>query len=273
MNLPQIIALDMDGTLLDGNGQIPDGFWDVTGELARRGVHIAPASGRQLATLQDVFADAPVPPDTFIAENGSVVWHDGEILSTSPVRRESVRVVVDTLSDAPVGNNVVLATPRVAFVSADILPERLNNVRYYYHATELVDSYDRIIEEHDVVKVAIHAHTDAERDIRPLLVEALPGYAPAVSASDWVDVMEPGTNKGVALRQLANKLGIDISRTAAFGDFLNDYELLETAGTAVAMANGHPDLKAIADHIAPPNTEQGVVTVLRDWLDADDEAR
>ncbi|WIM73424.1 HAD hydrolase family protein [Corynebacterium suedekumii] len=57
------------------------------------------------------------------------------------------------------------------------------------------------------------------------------------------------------------------ARTLAFGDYLNDYELLEAAGTAWAMDNAHPDIRAIADHIAPPNTEAGVVTVLRELLD------
>ena len=65
-----LIALDMDGTLLDGAGQIPEGFWDVLVELQRRGVVVAPASGRQLATLRSMF-DGENDPGTYIAENGT----------------------------------------------------------------------------------------------------------------------------------------------------------------------------------------------------------
>jgi len=57
-------------------------------------------------------------------------------------------------------------------------------------------------------------------------------------------------------------------QTAAFGDYLNDAELLAAAGTSYAMANGHPQLKAAADHIAPSNEENGVVRVLQQLLDS-----
>ena len=50
----------------------------------------------------------------------------------------------------------------------------------------------------------------------------------------------------------------------ALGDYLNDMELLQAAGCAYCMENGHPDLKKIADHIAPSNEEDGVVRVIRD---------
>ena len=79
--------------------------------------------------------------------------------------------------------------------------------------------------------------------------------------------MHADAGKGRALTALAEAMGVDKRQTAAFGDYLNDLELLEAAGTAWAMDNAHPDIKAIADHIAPPNTEAGVVTVLRTLLD------
>lgn len=82
--------------------------------------------------------------------------------------------------------------------------------------------------------------------------------------------MAAGVNKGVALHTMAELLSVPISRTAAFGDFLNDYELLREAGTAIAMENAHPKLKEIADHIAPPNTEYGVMTVLRQLFDSEE---
>ena len=78
--------------------------------------------------------------------------------------------------------------------------------------------------------------------------------------------MDPTAGKGRALLALADALGVPQARTLAFGDYLNDYELLQAAGTAYAMENAHPDIKAIAHHIAPSNTEAGVVTVLRDLL-------
>ena len=89
----------------------------------------------------------------------------------------------------------------------------------------------------------------------------------AVSGKEWLDVMPAGANKGAALHHMADTLGIDIAETAAFGDYLNDYELLQEAGTAVAMDNAHPQLKDVADVIAPSNLDHGVITVLNEWFD------
>src|SRR5699024_4824909 len=95
----------------------------------------------------------------------------------------------------------------------------------------------------------------------------------AISGKEWLDIMPAGANKGAALHHMADTLGIDIAATAAFGDYLNDYELLQEAGTAVAMDNAHPQLKAVADIIAPSNLDHGVITVLSDWFDAMDNTQ
>ena len=87
-----------------------------------------------------------------------------------------------------------------------------------------------------------------------------------VSGANWVDIMAATAGKGRAMAALAEEMGVGKHEILAFGDYLNDYELLQAAGTAYAMENAHPDIKAIAHHIAPSNTEAGVVTVLRDLL-------
>ena len=66
----RLIALDMDGTLLDAAGRVPDSFWEVLAEARSRGIAVAPASGRQLATLRSMFT-GDRDPGTFIAENGT----------------------------------------------------------------------------------------------------------------------------------------------------------------------------------------------------------
>ena len=91
--LPQLIALDMDGTLLDGNGDLPPGFAETSQRATELGVTLVPASGRQLATLQEMFPHE----ETFIAENGSVVVHNNELLSTTPLPSSAVHAAVRAL--------------------------------------------------------------------------------------------------------------------------------------------------------------------------------
>ncbi|HKP07122.1 MAG TPA: HAD hydrolase family protein, partial [Microbacterium sp.] len=73
----RLIAVDMDGTLLDGHGRIPEALWPLLDRLHADGIGFAPASGRQLATLQRAFA-AHLDDMVFIAENGGYVVH-GEV--------------------------------------------------------------------------------------------------------------------------------------------------------------------------------------------------
>ncbi|MDO5512709.1 HAD family hydrolase [Corynebacterium sp.] len=252
----RIIALDMDGTLLDAAGQIPDSFWPVLEELRSRGVAVAPASGRQLATLQAIF-----PGETYIAENGTCVFHDGEIVSTTLLDATTVHTVIDVAADLDM--DLVVCTPTVAYHRPGISPETEKELEKYYHSRQATDDLHAVA---DVIKLAGFTTSDAEATIYPVLADAAPEANVVVSGAHWVDIMHADAGKGRALRALAEAMGVDKQHTAAFGDYLNDLELLEAAGTAWAMDNAHPEIKAIADHIAPPNTEAGVVTVLRELL-------
>ncbi|MFN8085781.1 MAG: HAD hydrolase family protein [Microbacterium sp.] len=87
-----------------------------------------------------------------------------------------------------------------------------------------------------------------------------------VSGRHWVDVMNTTVDKGVALRSLQRALGVTPAQTAAFGDYLNDLEMLRAADWSYAMADAHPDVAAVARHRAPSNAEAGVVSVLERLL-------
>ena len=78
--------------------------------------------------------------------------------------------------------------------------------------------------------------------------------------------MAPEADKGRALEQLAGALGVDMSDTAAFGDYLNDLGMVRAAGYGVAMGNAHEDVKAAADEVVGTNADNAVVEKLRQWL-------
>lgn len=76
------------------------------------------------------------------------------------------------------------------------------------------------------------------------------------------EIMPKGTNKGVALRKLAELLGIDIKNTIAVGDYNNDIEMIKAAGKGFAVANAVPEAKAVADHITVSNNEHAIATIV-----------
>ena len=84
--------------------------------------------------------------------------------------------------------------------------------------------------------------------------------------SIWVDVMSEGVDKGLAVRELQAAMGIDATQTMAFGDYLNDYEMLQAADWSFAMSNAHPDILDVANYTAPANHENGVIRTVRSVL-------
>ncbi|MCZ9296514.1 HAD family hydrolase [Corynebacterium yonathiae] len=263
--LPQLIALDMDGTLLDGNGQLPPDFAAISTRAHQLGVTLVPASGRQLATLQEMFPQE----DTFIAENGSVVVHDNRVISATTLPTAAVRAAVATLRTVDAAHTVVLCTPDTAYVHKGADEQARAEISKYYKAVQWVDDLDALLDA-DIIKIAVYCADGSEKHLHQPLLAAVPEHNIAISGAVWLDVMAAGVNKGEALHTMAELLAVPISRTAAFGDFLNDYELLREAGTAIAMENAHPKLKEMADRIAPPNTEYGVMTVLRQLFDSEE---
>ncbi|WP_245802968.1 HAD family hydrolase [Corynebacterium phocae] len=261
MNTPKLIALDMDGTLLDGNGQLPPEFPRVVKRAKQLGVTLAPASGRQLSTLEKMFPDM----STFIAENGTVVVHGGEIVGTTPLKNADVHAILQARESIEKPHMTVLCTPSMAYAEKDSPESARDELDKYYKANTLVDSLTDYADE-EVIKIAIFCAEGTEEFVAPVLYDVIDAQNVAISGQVWVDCMPNNANKGVALEQLAEILSVDIAQTAAFGDFLNDYELLKSAGLAVAMENAHEKLKEIADRIAPPNTEYGVITVLDELL-------
>ncbi|MCP1387684.1 Cof-type HAD-IIB family hydrolase [Corynebacterium sp. TA-R-1] len=263
MTSPKLVALDMDGTLLTPTGTVPESFWQVLADARSAGLVVAPASGRQLATLRSMFERDE--PDTFIAENGAAVWHKGEIVSTTPMDEAPVARLVAALEDAPFTAYVVVCAPSVCYTRDDLPAEIDEEIAKYYHSRETFASLTEA-PLNDVIKIALYVASDAEADALPWVESLVPELRALVSSKHWLDIMHPEADKGVALLSLADALSIDHQATAAIGDYLNDYGMLNAAGYAVAMGNAHDDLKAIADEVVGTNADEAAVEKLKAWL-------
>lgn len=264
----RLVVVDMDGTLLDAEGRVPEALWPLLETMRDRGIVLVPASGRQYATLAQLFerAAAGMP---FIAENGTFVVRDGHELASVALDRELVIQAVTLLRGLSAQGRdlgVVVCGKRSAYVERIDEPF-LDESRRYYAALALVD--DLLAVDDDVVKLAIFDFDDAESGTAPALEHFRRTHQVVVSGRHWIDIMAAGANKGRAVQLLQDQLGITAAQTAAFGDYLNDLEMLDAADLSFAMANAHPDVLARARHTAPSNADHGVVTTLRALLGED----
>lgn len=259
----KLIASDMDGTLLDSRKRLPRDLFSVLQSLRERGTDFAVASGRQYASLRRDF-EALVPHILFICENGALVMRNDRRLFIDPLAPACLPGIIRA---ARTMTRVypVLCRADCALIEGSASEAFIAETRRYYPSVAVVDDLMDYTGADDVCKVAFYDEDDAQTHELPVLQSALSGeLAVILSGEHWVDVMKPGVNKGRAMRALQEQMGLSPAECMAFGDYLNDIELLEAVGESYAMANAHPDLARVARHRAPGNDEDGVMRVIRE---------
>ena len=259
----KLIACDMDGTLLDSGKRLPADLFPTLDALRARGVSFAVASGRQYASLRKDFL--PVADRMlFISENGALVMRGDERLFIDPLPPRFLPRIIET---ARTLTHVfpVLCRADVALIEESASEKFIAETMRYYPSVQVVRDLTEHTDAQDVCKVAFYDEGDAQTHELPVLQAALaPELSVILSGAHWVDVMKPGVNKGRAMRAVQAQLGIAPEACMAFGDYLNDIELLEAVGESYAMQNAHPDLARVARYTAPSNDEDGVMRVLRE---------
>ncbi len=262
----KLIACDMDGTLLDSAKRLPAELPEVIAKLKEKGVLFCVASGRQYASLRRDF-DAYADDMLFICENGALVMQRDRRVLIDPIDPSFISSIV-TATKSLEGVYPVVCRAGVALIEKSASDEFIRNTRMYYPSVEVVADLTALGRLPDVCKVAFYDEGDAQTHELPVLRAKLEGpLSITLSGEHWVDVMKPGVNKGCAMRGIQQKLGISAAECMAFGDYLNDCELLQAVGESYAMENAHPALKALARHIAPSNDENGVMRVVRAALE------
>lgn len=260
----RLVACDMDGTLLDSRGRIPTSFWEMSRKLREQGVTFVPSSGRQLATLRYLFESAAGL--SFVAENGAIVESAGEVVFRHAIDQKAVDQLIDRVRALrSEGADVALMVCGSEMAYMESTESRhLSAAEPYYRHFTVVPDLNRVSIE--VLKLAVYVGDAAAELTEELRAQLGPGYRTVHSAPHWVDVMNIDTNKGHGLRQLMERRGLDRSEVLAIGDFMNDVELLDTAGVACVVANAHPDLFAHADYVIPSNDDHGVLQLLERLL-------
>lgn len=254
----KLIATDMDGTLLNSKGEVPKHFKKVLADLKKKEILFAIASGRQYFTLIENMKDYQ-DELLFIAENGTYIAYKGQELAVHPLEKEVAHELIQR--GRKLGVDIVLATSKGAYLESK--DERfINEVSKYYVKNEIVE--DLLQVEGDILKVTICDFKGAEAHSYPAYKD-LEGKAQICIAGEiWLDMMAMGVNKGMAIRDIQEKLGISYQETMVFGDYLNDFEMIQSAYYSYAMANAHPKLKMAARFIAKSNDEDGVLEKIQE---------
>ena len=235
----RLIALDLDGTLLDSSGRIPERNREALREAASRGIAIALASGRMTDCITPT-ADALGVDCSIIAYNGGMARRseaDGRaVVFHRPLQARYGRALIDYCR-----GRHLLNFYHDDKLYAQSTPELRRFAEFYTSQTGAVYSFvDDLARFTDLEPTKLILVTDPPRrdELYEELVVKWGDEMTAVKTNpEYLEFLNRETDKGVALRALGDALGLSMSEIMALGDGDNDAQMLGVAGLGIAMAN------------------------------------
>jgi Cof subfamily protein (haloacid dehalogenase superfamily) len=257
----KLVASDMDGTLLDQNQNVPEETYDLILQLRERGIAFTASSGRRYDTLCEFFRPV-VDSIDFVAASGAQVYVQGHLADQetfSPAALRRLKRVVDVFDTL----HLVVFDSVNAYELDDSFfykPELDKDLPHPARVTDLPPADTAII------KASVYCE-DSPMDMAYVLTRELEGdFIFAPSGRQWIDVMQRGVNKATGLRQVMDAYGIEPHEVMAFGDSMNDYEMLRMVGEGIAMENARYAIRQIADRVTGSNTDHSVQKELHDLI-------
>ncbi len=268
----RLIALDIDGTLLDSRWQLPAANRAAIAEAARRGIEVALVTGRRYDFAMPVARQIDSPL-TMIVNNGALIRSKaGQTHLRHLLPRDISERVLQLTKPWRDGAAVVFDRPRENQVMLEVLDPD-DSMRYAYYSRNmefigLANPLETCLTE-DPIQVMFSGKVAAMRDAEAALRgAAFAGeYGLAVTSYEskdfaMIDVIHPECSKGSSLAEWATLRGVAREEVMAIGDNHNDLEMLEFAGIPVVMGNSVPELKTFGWHETGTNDESGVAAAI-----------
>lgn len=264
----KLIVSDLDGTLLNSEKNISDDIQGVIKELENHGVIFVAASGRSRDSILSYFGDAPV---AVIADNGGSAYDaDGELLFVGEFSYEKARPVIKLVRETSY-MNLVLTGLKCVYILEDDPDEHKKFANFFFNnKTKMVTDPEEAFRLDRIEKISISTGPNGRNEkrgmelMRPFENE----FSLVLSGDGWVDLMGKGVSKGSTLEKMCAHYGIKMEETMAFGDYLNDLDMLMRTPNSYAMANAHPDVKRACANITRfSNDENGVIREIKRIFD------
>jgi Cof subfamily protein (haloacid dehalogenase superfamily) len=269
----RLIALDIDGTLLDSGWKLPEANRSAIAEATRRGIEVALVTGRRYDFAMPIARKLDLPL-TMIVNNGALVrTQDGQTHLRHLLPCAIARRVLEFTRPWRDATGVVFDRPRENQIMLEVI-ESDDPIRsaYYARNKEFISQANPLesclIE--DPIQVMLSGKVEpmraAEMALRAAPFAAAFGLAVTVYESRdfaMIDVIHPQCSKGASLAEWATVRGYAREEVMAIGDNHNDLEMLSFAGIPVVMGNGVPELKAFGWHETRTNDENGVAVAIQ----------
>lgn len=262
----KLIATDMDGTFLDGQHSYDRQRFRRLLEVCKaKGLIFVVASGRAYLALSKLFEEFRSSL-YFIAENGSLVTAGEEVIYQSTMPPSLYLSIIESLTAAPYHSldKLLLSGRRAAYVHVSASSTYVAHLGNFYENIQQVADFSEI--EDEIFKVTTDFTVETVRQAEQSITETFPGVVAMTTGFSSIDIVLDHVDKRTGLAQLCQRLAISADEVMAFGDNLNDYQMLQFAGTAIATANAREEIKAISDQVIGPCETASVMTYLEEFL-------
>jgi len=260
----RLIALDLDGTMLQRDGLMSEAVRQAVRAVAAAGVDVVIATGRAVGSTMPIVSHLGLERGFAVCSNGAVSlrldpsepggYQILEVVTFDPA--PALEMLRGSWPDAVVAVEEVGVGFKVSAPFPD--GELMGEVRVVPWA-ELLSS--------PATRVTFRSPTGTAEDFLALVERiGLHSVNYSVGFTAWLDINPEGVSKASALEIVRRRLDVDPAQTTAVGDQRNDLEMLHWAARSVAMGNAPDEVKAIADEVTQDVDQDGLVTVLRSLL-------
>ncbi|EGQ7948414.1 Cof-type HAD-IIB family hydrolase [Vibrio parahaemolyticus] len=264
----KLIALDMDGTLLNSDKSISEENKQAIAKARKAGVTVVLASGRPLEGMQAKLDELNIDSDKdfVLFYNGSMVKNVGtnEIIHQQILDGKAAKLVARKAKE--------LGAYVHAFSQVHGLITNENNPYTDIEAninglnvTEM--NFEALEDDHPIIKTMMVAEPSKLTEvIAALPPEMREEFTVVQSAPFFLEFLNPASNKGIGVAAIAEYLGIQPEEVICMGDAENDHHMLQYAGLGIAMANAMEETKKIADYITESNDDHGVAKAIEKFV-------
>lgn len=263
-----LVALDLDGTLLNSEGRLTARTREAIGRAMAAGVRVVLATGKSRASAEHLLEALDLQTPGVFTQGLVLYDAQGEVLHET--------ILPQSILDKVVAFVEARCYPHFAYTNRELLAPADGPLRQMLH-TELDEPLPRIVGPFSQLgaedglplranKLLVSDESD-NAATRAALASLVGEEATVTQAvPEFIEVLPPGTSKGAGLMRLLKMLDLDPSEVMAVGDGENDVEMLRTVGLGVAMGNAHPRLKEVADAIVADNDHNGVAEAIERFV-------
>lgn len=238
----KLIALDMDGTLLNQEGKISEANRQAIKEAREKGVYVVLSTGRSILTSRE-HADSLELTSYIITVNGSEIWDDkGELVERNLVKIEQIQWMWELTKQHKTSFWAISTGQNWR----NQMPEDISKLEWLKFGFDIDD--------------------DAIREIILQELRSKGEFELSNSTLQNIEVNPAGINKARGLQIVCDRLGIKMENVMAIGDSRNDMAMIEESGLGVAMGNAQEIVKEAADWVTATNIEDGVAKAIQNWV-------